>query len=228
MPPGLLPAAVTPAFDVRVVLFGLTAALAVGVGFGMVPAWQATGTSLVSVMSSESRSVTATGSRLRSLLVASEVAAAVVLLCGAGLLLQTVLTLVRGGTGYRSTSESVLTLDFSVRTGKNSRYPSEEAVTQFYDAVGRDVASLPEVARASSVGGHSRSSAIRQPRRAIGRPLSTRLLTPDTSRRLICPSSAGAVSTNATRFTVCPCVSSTRRSYAAISSTATRSARVSR
>jgi putative ABC transport system permease protein len=73
------------------------------------------------------------------------VAAAVVLLCGAGLLLQTVLTLVRGGTGYRSTSESVLTLDFSVRTGKNSRYPSEEAVTQFYDAVGRDVASLPEV-----------------------------------------------------------------------------------
>jgi putative ABC transport system permease protein len=145
MPPGLLPAAVTPAFDVRVVLFGLTAALAVGVGFGMVPAWQATGTSLVSVMSSESRSVTATGSRLRSLLVASEVAAAVVLLCGAGLLLQTVLTLVRGGTGYRSTSESVLTLDFSVRTGKNSRYPSEEAVTQFYDAVGRDVASLPEV-----------------------------------------------------------------------------------
>jgi putative ABC transport system permease protein len=145
MPPGLLPAAVTPAFDVRVVLFGLTAALAVGVGFGMVPAWQATGTSLVSVMSAEGRSVTATGSRLRSLLVASEVAAAVVLLCGAGLLLQTVLTLVRGGTGYRSTSESVLTLDFSVRTGKNSRYPSEEAVTQFYDAVGRDVASLPEV-----------------------------------------------------------------------------------
>ena len=145
IPPGLLPAAVTPAFDVRVVLFGLAAALAVGVGFGMVPAWQATGTSLVSVLSSESRSVTATGSRLRSLLVASEVAAAVVLLCGAGLLLQTVLTLVRGGTGYRSTSESVLTLDFSVRTGKNSRYPSEEAVTQFYDAVGRGVASLPEV-----------------------------------------------------------------------------------
>ena len=43
IPPGLLPAAVTPAFDARVVLFGLAAALAVGVVFGVIPAWQATG-----------------------------------------------------------------------------------------------------------------------------------------------------------------------------------------
>jgi putative ABC transport system permease protein len=147
IPPGLLPAAVTPAFDVRVVLFGLVAALVVGVVFGMIPAWQATGTSLAGVMASESRSSTSTGGRLRSLLVSGEVAAAVVLLCGAGLLLQTVLTLVSGDTGYRATSESVLTLDFSVRTDKNSRYPTPEAVTQFYDAVGRDVSALPEVRR---------------------------------------------------------------------------------
>ena len=69
------------------------------------------------------------------------------LLCGAGLLLQTLLTLVGGDTGYRATSESVLTLDFSVPTGKNSRYPTGEAVTQFYDAVARDVSALPEVRR---------------------------------------------------------------------------------
>jgi putative ABC transport system permease protein len=146
MPAGLLPAAVTPAFDVRVVLFGLAAALIVGVVFGVIPAWKATGTSIASVMSAESRSTTATG-RLRSVLVAAEVAAAVLLLCGAGLLLQTLLTLVGGDTGYRSTSESVLTLDFSVRTGKNSRYPTQEAINQFYDAVGRDVSALPEVRR---------------------------------------------------------------------------------
>jgi len=147
IPVGLLPAAVMPAFDARVVLFGLAAMLIVGVAFGVVPAWQATRTSLVSVMSSDSRSVTATGRRLRSLLVAGEVAAAVLLLSGAGLLLQTVLTLVSHDTGYRSVSDSVLTLDFSVRTGKNSRYPSEEAINQFYDAVGRDVGALPEVRR---------------------------------------------------------------------------------
>jgi putative ABC transport system permease protein len=147
IPPGLLPAAVTPAFDGRVVLFGLAAALAVGVVFGVIPAWQATGGSLAGAMAFESRSSTSTSRRFRSLLVSGEVAAAVVLLCGAGLLLQTLLKLVGGDTGYRATSESVLTLDFSVPTGKSSRYPTQEAITQFYDAVGRDVSALPEVRR---------------------------------------------------------------------------------
>jgi putative ABC transport system permease protein len=147
IPVGLLPAAVTPVFDLRVVLFGVAAALIVGIVFGVAPAWQATGTSLAGVMSSESRSATATGSRLRNLLVATEVAAAVLLLCGAGLLLQTLLTLVSGDTGYRAASESILTLDFSVPTGKNSRYPTQEAVTQFYDAAAREVSALPEVRR---------------------------------------------------------------------------------
>ncbi len=147
IPPGLLPAAVSPAFDLRVVLFGLVAALVVGVVFGVVPAWHATGTSLANVLVSESRSTTSIGGGLRGLLVSGEVAAAVVLLCGAGLLLQTVLTLVSGDPGYRASSESVLTLDFSVRTGQNSRYPTEEAVTEFYDAVGRQVSALPEVRR---------------------------------------------------------------------------------
>jgi len=145
IPPGLLPAAVKPAFDVRVLMFGLVAALAVGVVFGVIPAWQATGASLAGVMASESRSSTSTSRRFRSLLVSGEVATAVVLLCGAGLLLQTLLKLVGGDTGYHATSESVLTLDFSVPTGANSRYPTAESVIQFYDAVGRDVAALPEV-----------------------------------------------------------------------------------
>jgi len=39
----------------------------------------------------------------------------------------------------------VLTLDFSVPTGRTSRYPTGEAVLQFYDAVARDVSALPEV-----------------------------------------------------------------------------------
>ena len=147
IPAGLLPAAVVPEFDVRVVVFGLAAALAVGVVFGVIPAWQATSGSLAGVMASESRSTTSTGRRFRSLLVGVQVAAAVVLLCGAGLLLQTLLRLVGGDAGYRAASESILTLDFSVPTGKDSRYPSPEAVTQFYDAVGRDVSALPEVRR---------------------------------------------------------------------------------
>jgi putative ABC transport system permease protein len=145
IPPGLLPAAVTPAFDARVVMFGLAAALVVGVVFGVIPAWQATGASLADVMRTESRASTSTAGRARGLLVAGEVAAAVVLLCGAGLLVQTLVKLIGGDTGYRSPGESVLTLDFSVQTGQNSRYPTDEAVVQFYDAVAREVSALPEV-----------------------------------------------------------------------------------
>jgi putative ABC transport system permease protein len=145
IPPGLLPAAVTPAFDVRVVMFGLAAALAVGVVFGLIPAWQATGASIAGVMRTESRSATSTGGRTRSVLVAGEVALAVVLLCGAGLLLQTLVRLLGGDTGYRAPANSVLTLDFSVPTGSNSRYPTPEAVVNFYEAVARDVRALPEV-----------------------------------------------------------------------------------
>ena len=147
IPPGLLPAAVTPTFDLRVAAFGLIAAVAVGVVFGVVPAWQATGRCLSAALISESRSATSGSRHLRHLLVSAEVAAAVLLLCGAGLLLQTLLTLAGSETGYRSPGESVLTLDFSVEAGEGSRHPTSEAVNLFYDQVARDVTALPEVRR---------------------------------------------------------------------------------
>ena len=118
IPAGLLPAAATIAFDGRVVMFCAAAALAVGVLFGLVPAWQATRTSLVQAISSDSRSATRRGGRFRSVLVAGEVAAAVLLLCGAGLLLRTLLVLGSFDTGYRADGDSVLTLDFSLPTGR--------------------------------------------------------------------------------------------------------------
>ena len=148
--------------------------------FGVIPAWQATGGSLARVMASESRSATSTSRRFRSLLVSGEVAAAVVLLCGAGLLLQTLLKLVGGDTGYRATSESVLTLDFSVPTGRTHgiqpRKRSHSSTTRWVATSARCPRCAASAgrracrtARASWVGGRSRSSAIRRSRRAIDR-----------------------------------------------------------
>ena len=139
----------------------------------------------------------------RSLLVSGEVAAAVLLLCGAGLLLQTLLRLVGGDTGYRAASESVLTLDFSVPTGKDSRYPtagSGHAVLRRGGArrqraargAARRLGVEPAVRhqRARAVGVRDRRRSARS-RRAIGRPRSTRRPIPGTSQTLDLPIVSG-------------------------------------
>jgi putative ABC transport system permease protein len=146
IPVGLLPAAATFTFDSRVAIFCAAAASTVGVLFGLVPAWQATRTSLLQAISSESRSSTSRGGRLRHVLVAGEVAAAVILLCGAGLLLRTLLVLDNVDTGYRVDGDTVLTLDFSVQGPRpGSRYPDLPSLMQFYDAASREISAIPSV-----------------------------------------------------------------------------------
>jgi putative ABC transport system permease protein len=148
IPAGLLPAAVSLTFDGRVVTFCAAAAVVAGVLFGVVPAWQATRSSLVQAISSESRSATRKGGRFRSLIVAGEVAAAVLLLCGAGLLLRTLLVLGDHDPGYRANGDSVLTLDFSLPPPKaETRYPTFQSLMQFYDDTTRQVGALPGVTK---------------------------------------------------------------------------------
>jgi putative ABC transport system permease protein len=143
--PAAMPAGLTLAFDARVVTFCVAAALGAGILFGLVPAWQATRSSLAQVMAEDSRTSTHGNGRMRRLLVAGEVAAAVLLLCGAGLLLRTLMVLDGFEAGYRADRESVLTLDFSLPTSAGSRYASGEALVQFFDDVQRDVAGLPGI-----------------------------------------------------------------------------------
>src|SRR6185369_9228484 len=102
IPEGLLPGAVTLAFDTRVAGFCATAAIVVGVLFGLAPAWQASKFSSSSVTAAESRTVVGSGGTLRNLLVGAEVATAVLLLFGAGLLLRTLLAVENVDRGYRA------------------------------------------------------------------------------------------------------------------------------
>ena len=144
IPPGLLSSAVVVAFDARVAAFGLIAAVVVGIVFGLAPAWHATSGSLLKALATESRTSTG-GGRFRSVVVSGEVAAAVLLLCGAGLLLRTLLVLVNVDTGYRVDGSRVLTLDFSLPFGPNTPRPTPRALLQFYDDVARDVEARLEV-----------------------------------------------------------------------------------
>jgi putative ABC transport system permease protein len=76
--------------------------------------------------------------------VVGEIAAAVLLLCGAGLLLRTLVALDSVDAGYRA--ESVLTMRASLEYGlPTSRFPNEEALRRYFAAVEQEVRSVPGV-----------------------------------------------------------------------------------
>jgi putative ABC transport system permease protein len=140
IPEDLLPRAVTLSFDLRVAVFCGAAALLVGLLFGLAPAWQASEIASAQALASDSRTATRRGGRLRGVLVAGEVATAVLLLFGAGLLLRTLLAVESIDRGYQA--ESVLTM---VVDPLGSRYPTDEETLRFYEAVEQEIVALPGV-----------------------------------------------------------------------------------
>ena len=141
IPQGLLPPTVTLTFDARIVAFCGVTALIVGIVFGVMPALKATQFSSAEVMASDSRSVVGGGGRLRQLLVMFEVATAVLLLFGAGLLLRTLMAVDAYDRGYRAGSVLSMLLD-----PLGSKYPTPQLLQQFYDEVEAEVTAAPGVA----------------------------------------------------------------------------------
>ena len=140
VPAGLLPDAVTLTFDGRVIAFCAAAALLVGVLFGLAPAWQATRSSQTQAFASDSRTVTGRGGAIRGLLVVGEVATAVLLLVGAGLLLRTLMAVENVDRGYRAESALTMMVD-----PLGSKYPTRAALLQFFDDIEREITALPGV-----------------------------------------------------------------------------------
>ncbi len=148
IPEGLLPGAVTITFDLRVVAFCALAALLVGVLFGLAPAANAADLASTHIVTSDTRTTTGR-SGLRTLLVIGEVATAVVLLFGAGLLLRTLLVVEGVDRGYRA--EHILSM---LVDPLGARYPTPASLLQFYESVEheiRAVAGVRNVAWASTL-----------------------------------------------------------------------------
>jgi putative ABC transport system permease protein len=140
LPQELLPAAVTLSLDMRVVGFTAGAALFVGLLCGLVPAWQATRFQPAGNVMAGGRSATSATGRIRSWLVGGEVAMAVLLLCGAGLLLRTVIAVKTVERGYRAEDALTMMVD-----PLGARYPSKPTLLQFFDRVEQEVARLPGI-----------------------------------------------------------------------------------
>jgi putative ABC transport system permease protein len=147
VPPGLLPMSVPLAFDERVLTFSIATTVIVAILYGLVPAWQATGRSLANIMSFNSRTATGGTSKIRKGLAVAEVAAAVLLLCGAGLLLRTLLTLQDVDPGHRA--GDLLTAGISPGFGR-----TPDAMRQFYaniESAARSAPGVREVAWGSAM-----------------------------------------------------------------------------
>jgi putative ABC transport system permease protein len=149
VPPGLLPSAVALAFDGRILLFCAATSLLAGLTFGLAPAWRSTGRSMAHSLVGDRRT-TARGGLLRSALVVSEVAAAVLVLCGAVLLLRSLIALENVDAGYRA--RDVLTMVMNLPMNGPTRYGTADLARQFFEDVEDAVQQVPGVSRAA-IGG---------------------------------------------------------------------------
>jgi predicted permease len=129
----LAPEGYLPVNDVRVdwtvLAVALAASIATGLAFGLVPALSASRQDLVRAFKDDAtRSTTAGKSWLRRVLVIAEVSLCMLLLVGAGLLIQSFVRLRAVDVGFDPTN--VLTARMSLR---GERYSTSEAVNRLYD-----------------------------------------------------------------------------------------------
>jgi putative ABC transport system permease protein len=125
-----------------VLAFTAAAALATAILFGLAPALAVSKTDVIEALKQGSQNATSSrGHRyLRGFLVAGEIAIALVLLTGAGLLIKSLWILERLDPGFQP--DHVLTADMNPIP---SRYAKKEQKLAFYDGVLQRIAALPGV-----------------------------------------------------------------------------------
>jgi predicted permease len=145
--PPTLPLPRAPSIDLRVFAIAATLSVLTGLGFGLLPALRAGRGTGFSALREGARGGTQS-QRLRTALVAVEIAMSVTLLISSGLLIRAVMRVQSIDPGF--SAENILT----VRTVLPSpKYDSAAARAAFYDRVLTDVRALPGVERAAYTSG---------------------------------------------------------------------------
>lgn len=124
--------------DARVLGFTFGLALLTGVIFGIFPAWQATRVEISAALTGSGRRTTAGNSRLRNLLVVAELALALVLLVGAGLLGKAFWRLTKVEPGFNP--DRVLTMRVELPEARYQQVPPQ---TRFREQVLENMNTLP-------------------------------------------------------------------------------------
>ena len=128
--------------DTRVLLFALVVSLLTGIVFGMAPVWIAADADVAEALKESGRSTTASrmGRSIREILVASELAVALVLLVGAGLLIKGFSRLRSMNPGFNSANVVTMYLQLP-----KTRYGEIPKQTQFRRELLTRLNSLPGV-----------------------------------------------------------------------------------
>jgi putative ABC transport system permease protein len=142
-----LPFLKTLRIDSSILAFSFGLSLLTGIVFGLAPAIQSSRPDLNEVLKEGGRS-SAGGARhrLRSVLVTTEIAMAVVLLVGAGLMMKSLLRLLQSNVGFNP--ENVLTMSVVLPAAK---YTDGNKQLSFYEQLNDRVQSLPGVNGAGTV-----------------------------------------------------------------------------
>ncbi|MBO0858442.1 MAG: ABC transporter permease [Chloracidobacterium sp.] len=170
--------------DRRVLLFTVFVSLATGLIFGLAPAWRASRINLSEALNAGGRSGAGDGRRqTHSLLVVIEVALAVTLLAGAGLMTQSLLRLQAVDPGFKP--QQVAAFDVGLYGDK---YSNEGRIRQFYRETSERLSHLPGFQAAAAVS----SLPLRGPERAQmlyaeGLPLPDKDRSPNAEIRIITP-----------------------------------------
>jgi putative ABC transport system permease protein len=146
--PGSLPRLAGAQLDLPVLLFAIGAGLAATLLFGALPAVQVSRVGVAEVLGEGGRGFSSGRTSARRLLVAAQVAVAMVLLAGAGLLLKSFVRLQAVPSGLDP--EGVLSLRLTV---PDSRYPGRAEVAAWFARLVDEVRALPAVRSAGAANG---------------------------------------------------------------------------
>lgn len=133
--------------DAQVAGFTASISLLTGAVFGLAPALQISKPDLTDALKESGRTTAGRRrNRLRSLLVVAEIALSVVLLIGAGLMINSFARLSRVDPGFNP--DNLLTMGVTLL---RSNYPEEEQVASFYSRLLQRVAAAPRVESAGAI-----------------------------------------------------------------------------
>ncbi|MFN7933587.1 MAG: ABC transporter permease [Bryobacteraceae bacterium] len=147
---GSIPRALEIGMDWRVLLFTLAVSIATGVFFGLAPLLHRFGKTVAESLKAAGGRTTASveAGHFRRAMVVSELALALMLLIGAGLMIRAFWKLQAVETGVRP--DRVLTMRIAL---PQQVYPENQRVVQFWDQLLKRVNGLPGVAAASMLSG---------------------------------------------------------------------------